>query len=122
MTPDYRKTLKHVEPEEKEVKISEEDKEILKKHARENGENITPEQKTVLEIINKRKTVDMITREFNLALKPLGKELMTKKKILDNLNSLKRQKLVKSVTGADGQEYWVDVQYYREKLLGTDKL
>jgi len=104
------------------VKISEKEKEILEKISDKDEPKLSPEQKTILEIINKRKTVEMIRREYNLALKPLDKELMTKEKILENLKALRQQRLVKSVTGADGKEYWVDIKFFREKLLGTEKL
>jgi hypothetical protein len=122
MAPDYLKSLKHVEPKKKEVQVSEEDKKILEKHMGQEELKLSTEQKTILEIIDKRKTVNMITREYNLALKPLGKDLVPEKKVLEILNSLKNQDLVKSVKGTDGQEYWVDIKYYREKLLGTEKL
>ncbi len=114
--------LKHVESKKRKVEISEADKEILEKYAGTSEKITSPDEKTVLEIIIKRKTVEMITREINLALKPLGKELMTSNAVLKILNELKNRELVKSVTGADGNEYWVDINYYREKRLGTDRL
>ncbi|MFX1293268.1 MAG: hypothetical protein ACFFD2_00220 [Promethearchaeota archaeon] len=115
MTPDYRKSLKHIESEKKnEVKISKEDKKILEKFSEKGELELLHEQRTVLGILTKRKTVNMVTREYNLALKPLGKELITKDKILEILKELKSRELVKSVIGADGQDYWVDKNYFRK--------
>ncbi|NVM31508.1 MAG: hypothetical protein HWN65_21910 [Candidatus Helarchaeota archaeon] len=122
MSPDYKKNLKHVEPEKKEVTTSEDDKQILEKYSGKAEPTLSPEEKTILEIISKRKTVDMITREINFALKPLGKELVTPEKVTRILKDLESRDLVKSVTGGDGNKYWVDTEYYREKLLGTEKL
>ena len=120
--PDYRKTLKHVEPKKREVKIPEEEKKLLEQFSGTDEIPLSSEQRTVLDILSKRKTVSMITREYNLALKPLGGELVTEDEIIEILRALESMNLVKSVVGADNEEYWVDINYYTEKLFGTDKL
>jgi len=120
--PDYRKTLKHIESNKREIRIPEEDKKLLEEYSDIDEISLSIEQRTVLDILTKRKTISMITREYNLALKPLGSELITKENILGILKILESMNLVKSVIGADNEEYWVDMNYYREKLLGTDKL
>jgi hypothetical protein len=120
--PDYREKLKHIEREKKEVEVSEEDKEILGKYSGKGELELSAEKITVLDMLNKRKTINMITREYNLALKPLRKKLKTEENIKEILKELEGQNLVKSVKGADGQEYWVDLKYFRDKLFGTDKL
>ena len=120
--PDYRKTLKHVEPKKREVKIPEEEKKLLEQFSATDEVPLSSEQRTVLDILTKRKTVSMITREYNLALKPLGSELITENEIVEILKTLESMNLVKSVVGADNEEYWVDINYYHEKLFGTDKL
>ncbi|MHA1652010.1 MAG: hypothetical protein ACTSYB_17640 [Candidatus Helarchaeota archaeon] len=122
MSPDYRKQLKHIEPEKRQIKISDEEKKLLEKYSVPDEPSLTAEQMTVLDILTKRKTLRMITREYNLALKPLGKELVTEGKISEILQELKRKELIKSVIGGDGQEYWVNVKYFRDKLFGTERL
>ena len=64
----------------------------------------------------------MITREYNLGLKPLQKDLITENKIREILKELASKNLIKALVGANKEEYWVDVKYFREKLLGSDKL
>ena len=114
--------LKRVEPGKKKVKISDEDKGILEKYSGKDDLELSGEQRTVLEILTKRKTVNMILLEYNLALKPLGKKLMSEQKIIEILKDLKQQNLVKAVTGGDGKGYWIDVKHFREKLRGTERL
>lgn len=121
--PKQDKYLKHVETKKQKVEISEEEKRLLEKYAREDDEIfLTPEEKTVLEILTKRKVLKMITVEYNLAAKPMGKDLASEKRVLEILNRLKKIELVKSVVGADKKEYWVDVNYYHETMPGTEKL
>lgn len=120
--PDYRKTLKHVESKKREIKIPEEEKKLLEQLSGTDEIPLSSEQRTVLDILTKRKTVLMITREYNLAIKPLGNELVTEDEIIEILRTLESMNLVKSVIGADNEEYWVDINYYHEKLFGTDKL
>ena len=57
--------LKHIEPKERKIKVSEEDKQILEKYTDKNEPTLSTEEKTVLGILTKRKTVEMITREIN---------------------------------------------------------
>jgi hypothetical protein len=120
--PDYRKTLKHVEPKKQEVKISKEDIKVLEQFSGKDEPPLSAEQRTVLEILTKRKTLSMITREYNLALKPLQKDLRTENQIREILKNLASKNLVKSVVGADKEEYWVDLKFFYEKLIGSDKL
>ncbi len=120
--PDYRKTLKHVETKKQAVKISEEDKKVLQQLSGKDELPLSAEQRTVLEILTKRKTLSMITREYNLALKPLQKDLITENQIKEILKNLASKNLVKSVVGADKEEYWVDLKFFHEKLIGSDKL
>ncbi|MHA1277593.1 MAG: hypothetical protein ACTSRC_03540 [Candidatus Helarchaeota archaeon] len=122
MTPEDQKYSKKIGSKRKEVKVSPEEREFLEKYSHPDEPQVTAEQRTILDIITKRKTVTMITREYNLALKPLGKELVSNEKIQEILAELKSKHLVKSVVGGDGQEYWVDIKFFREKLFGTDKL
>jgi RNA-binding protein YhbY len=122
MPPDYKKNLKKITPEKKGVKISAEERAFLEQHSHPDEPQVTPEQKTVLDILTKRKTVNMIAREYNLALRPLGKDLISEGRIQEILGELKEKNLVKVVTGGDDKEYWVDIKHFREKLFGTDKL
>ncbi len=123
MTPDYRDQLKPVEQEKKEVDISEEDKALLEKYEGSDDLELSSAHKNVLSILTKRKTVEMITREFNMAILPIGpQKRLSKEEISKILKDLKDQNLVKSVIGGDEQEYWVDVKFLREKLFGTEKL
>ncbi len=115
--------LKHVETKKQEVKITEEEQELLEKYSDQKEEvELTADEATVLEILNKRKTVMMITLEINIGLKPLGKPPKTDKEIRTILNKLHDKEQVKAVTGGDGQVYWVDVKHFRKKAFGTDKL
>ncbi|NVM52263.1 MAG: hypothetical protein HWN66_01080 [Candidatus Helarchaeota archaeon] len=115
-------STKKVEIKKKDPKIAEDDKQLLEKYSDKDEPSLSIDQRTILEALQKRKTVKMITLEVNLALKPLGKELMTPEKVKEILNSLKDRNIVVSVTGGDGNEYWVDKNYFREKLLGTERL
>lgn len=120
--PDNLKPLEHTGPKKQAVKISEEDKKVLKDFSDKDEPALSTEQRIVLDVLTKRKTVSMITREYNLGLKPLQKDLITENKVKAILKDLADKNLVKSVVGANKEEYWVDVKYFREKLLGTDKL
>lgn len=120
--PDNLKPLEHAKTKKQEVKIAEEDKKVLEHFADKDEPPLSTEQRIVLDILTKRKTVSMITREYNLGLKPLQKELVTENKIKEILKDLAAKNLVKSVLGTNKEEYWVDVKYFREKLFGTDKL
>ena len=86
--------LKHVETKKQEVKISEKERELLEKYKGKPEDDVvlTAEEATVLEILNKRKTVPMITLEINIGLKPLGKPPKTDKEIRMILNKLHRKK------------------------------
>jgi len=115
--------LKHVETKKQEVKLSEAEKALLEKYAKKKDElELTPDEATVLDILKKRKTLKMVVIEVNLARKPLGQELKTEDQIEQILLALKEKNAIKSVIGADGQKYWVDIKYYREKLFGTERL
>jgi len=108
MTPDYRKDLSHVETKKQKVEISDEEKQMLLKYAENNEIKLSLDQQTILDITNKRKTVKMITLEYNLAAKPLNKTLITNEKVQELLKELQEQDLVKCYTGADGEEYWIN--------------
>ncbi|MDD1777083.1 MAG: hypothetical protein LUQ65_02865 [Candidatus Helarchaeota archaeon] len=120
--PDNLKPLEHVKPKKQAVKISEEDKKVLKDFSDKDEPALSTEQQIVLDILTKRKTVSMVTREYNMGLKPLQKNLITEDKVKEILKALAGKNLIKSVVGANKEEYWVDIKYFREKLLGTDKL
>jgi hypothetical protein len=120
--PDNLKPFKHIEAKKQVAKISEEDKKVLKDFSDKDEPALSTEQTIVLDILTKRKTISMITREYNLGLKPLQKDLMTEDKIRAILKELAGKNLIKAVVGANKEEYWVDVKYFREKLLGSDKL
>ena len=121
MTHDQNSSKKDA-AKKKPAGIAEADKEILEKYGGTEDPQFSADEVTILEIITKRKTVKMITLEVNLALKPLGKSLMTAEQISGILKSLKDRDLVVSIIGGDGSEYWVDKNFFREKLFGTDKL
>ena len=112
MSPDHRKKLKHIEPKKKKIEISEEDKEIIEKYSENKEISISPEQKTILEMLTKRKTIEMLMIELNIMLRTLGKELIKKEKLLEILKDLKYKNFLKSITGTDGNEYWVDINYF----------
>ena len=103
-------------------KISEKELESLKKLAEMAKEpELTPEEATVLEIITKRKFIDQIRREVNLARRPFGKELLDLETIEDILKSLEKKNLAKKLEVPNGI-VWVSVQHIRYKALGTDRL
>ena len=106
----------------KKVKIADEDKEILEKYAGTDDLELSGEQRTVMDMLKKRKTVKMILLEYNLILKPLRKGLVSERTVKRILKELEQQNLVKSVIGGDKRIYWVDVKHFREKLFGTDRL
>jgi hypothetical protein len=111
MSSDKKKNLEHIEPKKKEIGISEDDKKILEKYSGIDDRKLTSEEATVLEMLTKRKNLEMIFIEYNLMLESLGKEIIRKERLREILESLKEKKLVKSVTGADGKIYWVDINY-----------
>ncbi len=115
--------LKHrAKPKKQEIKISEEEKKLLEKMKDlDKGPEITNEEASVLDILTKRKTIDQITREFNLALKPLGKPILSKDQILKLLDSLEQKMLIKKIEAPIGTVY-VDIKHLRYKKFGTDKL
>ena len=103
-------------------KITEIEIESLKKIAElDKGPDIDPEEATVLDILTKRKFLDQITREVNLARKPFGKKLIEQSRIIEILNSLESKKLIKKIKVPKGV-VWVSVEHIRYKVLGSDKL
>ncbi len=116
------KRLKRVKTKKQTVDISEEEKKLLEKYKEmDKGPEISNDEASVLDILTKRKTLDQITREFNIILKPLNRPLFTKEQMLEILNSLEKKELIKKIEAPIG-DVWVSVEYYREKLFGTDKL
>ena len=115
--------LKHVKkPKKQEVKINKEEKEFLEKFKDLDKEpEISGDEASVLDILTKRKTLDQITRELNLALKPLNKPLYTKEQMLKLLDQLEGKDLIKKIKAPIG-DVWVSVEHLRYKLRGTDKL
>ena len=115
--------LKHrPKPKKQDVKISEEEKKLLEKlKDLDKGPEITNEEASILDILTKRKTIDQITREFNLVLKPLGKSLFSKDQILELLDGLEEKKLIQKIEAPIGEVY-VATAYLRYKKRGTDKL
>lgn len=102
--------------------ISNKEYESLKKLAEMSKETeITPEEATVLEIITKRKFVDQIRREVNLARRPFGKELLDQETIENILKSLETKKLAKKLEVPNGF-VWVSIEHIRYKALGSDRL
>ena len=102
--------------------ISEKEIESLKKLADlEKGPELTSEEATVLDILTKRKFIDQITREVNLARKPFGKDLLEQSEIQEILNSLEKKALVKKIEVPKGV-VWVSVEHIRYKALGSDRL
>ncbi|MFX0133336.1 MAG: hypothetical protein ACFFDN_06820 [Candidatus Hodarchaeota archaeon] len=109
-------------PKKQEVKISEEEKKLLEKYKDLDKEpELSNEEASILDILTKRKTLDQITREFNLVLKPLGKPLFSKDQILKYLDRLEEKKLIQKLEAPIGT-VWVSVQHLRYKMRGTDKL
>ena len=103
-------------------KITEKEVQSLRKLAELDKEpEITSEEATILDILNKRKFLDQITRELNLARRPFGKELLEQKQIEDILNSLESKKLIKKIEVPKGI-VWVSVEHVRYKALGSDRL
>ncbi|MHC1592061.1 MAG: hypothetical protein ACXQS8_08235 [Candidatus Helarchaeales archaeon] len=104
------------------VKISEEEIRRLEELAKQAEETpLTTDEATVLDILTRRKFLDQIVREFNLALKPLGKPLASPEKIEEILKSLEEKEKVKKIQVKD-KFVWVATEYYSEKLFGTDRL
>ncbi len=103
-------------------KIDEKEIESLQKIADLNKEpELTADEATVLDIITKRKFLDQVRREFNLARRPFSKELYDEEKILKILSSLEKKELAKKLKVPDGF-VWVSVQHIRYKALGSDRL
>ncbi|MHA1146206.1 MAG: hypothetical protein ACTSRW_15835 [Candidatus Helarchaeota archaeon] len=104
------------------VQISEDEKKRLEELARAAEEiKLTNDEATVLDMLTRRKFLDQIVREFNLALRPLGKPLYSPEKIKEILNSLEDKKQVKKIT-VNEKEVWISTEHYSEKLFGTDRL
>ncbi|MHA1798865.1 MAG: hypothetical protein ACTSVY_10515 [Candidatus Helarchaeota archaeon] len=103
-------------------KITEQEIESLKKLAElEKKTDLTADEATILEIITKRKFIDQITREFNLARKPFNKELFNESQIKEVLHSLEKKKLAKKIEVPKGI-VWISVEHVRYKAFGTDRL
>ncbi|MHA1377023.1 MAG: hypothetical protein ACTSRG_01450 [Candidatus Helarchaeota archaeon] len=116
------KPLKRVKTKKQRVNISEEEKKLLEKYKDMRKEpEISNDEASVLDILTKRKTLDQITREFNISLKPLNKPLYTKEQILEILNSLDKKLLVTKIKAPIG-DVWVAKEHMRYTLRGTDKL
>lgn len=111
MAEDRKKNLEHIEPKKKKSEISEDDKKILEKYSGIEDKTLTSEEATVIEMLTKRKNLEMIFIEYNLMLESLGKEIIREERLQEILESLKGKELVKSVAGADGKTYWVDINY-----------
>ncbi len=103
-------------------KINEKEYEELKKLAEMSKEpELTADEATILEIITKRKFIDQIRREVNLARRPFGKELLDEVSIENILKSLEEKNLAKKLEVPNGV-VWVSIQHIRYKALGTDRL
>ena len=114
--------IKRPKPKKQNIDISEEEKKLLEKYKDLDKEpEISNEEASILDILNKRKTIDQITREFNLVLKPLGKPILSKDQILTLLNKLIEKNLVQKLDAPMGQVY-VSTEHLRYKARGTDKL
>ncbi|MHA1299824.1 MAG: hypothetical protein ACTSO9_10345 [Candidatus Helarchaeota archaeon] len=114
--------LKHVKIKKQKVEISEEEKRLLEKYKDlDKGPEVSNDEASVLDILTKRKTLEQVTREFNISRKPLNKPLYKKEQILEILDSLEKKELIKKLSAPIG-EVWVAIEHLRYRLRGTDKL
>lgn len=114
--------IKKFKDKRPKVSITEEERRRLEDAARAVPEvKLTNDEATVLDMLTRRKFLDQIVREFNLAIKPLGRALYAKDHILRILKSLEEKELVKKII-VNEKEIWVSVEYYSEKAFGTDRL